>query len=96
MLLVSLVLALIVIGVLLWLDNRFIPMQGEIKGTLNGVGAFAMVFWLLKEFGPVDFVTQFRVGDFYNGLPIRKDSHLEKRNARAAHHSSFLPAWRYK
>jgi hypothetical protein len=94
--LVGLVLTFIVVGVLLWLVNRFTAMQGEIKGTLNDVGAFVLVLWLLKEFGLVDFLTQFRVGRLYNALPIQKESHSEKRNARAAHHSSFLPAWRYK
>ena len=60
--LVTLVLALIVIGVLLWLVNRFIPMQGQIKGILNGVVVIAVVLWLLKVFGLFDYLTQFRVG----------------------------------
>jgi hypothetical protein len=60
--LVTLVLTLIVIGVLLWLVNRFIPMQGQIKGILNGVVVIAVVLWLLKVFGLFDYLTQFRVG----------------------------------
>jgi membrane-bound ClpP family serine protease len=60
--LVTLVLTLIVIGVLLWLINRFIPMQGQIKGILNAVVVIAVVIWLLKIFGLFDYLTQFRVG----------------------------------
>ena len=60
--LVTLVLTLIVIGVLLWLINRFIPMQGQIKGILNAVVVIAVVIWLLKVFGLFGYLTQFRVG----------------------------------
>lgn len=60
--LVTVVLTLLVVGVLLWLINRFIPMQGTIKGLLNGVVVIAVVLWLLKVFGLFDYVTQFRVG----------------------------------
>ena len=42
---------LIVVGVLLWLVNRFIPMQASIKSILNGVVVIAVVLWLLNVFG---------------------------------------------
>ena len=60
--LINVVIALIVVGVLLWLVNRFIPMQGQIKSILNGVVVIALVIWLLKVFGLLDYLTQFRVG----------------------------------
>jgi len=60
--LVTLVLTLIVVGVLLWLVNRFIPMQGQIKGILNAVVVIAVVIWLLKVFDLLGYITQFRVG----------------------------------
>jgi hypothetical protein len=60
--LVTLVITLGVVGVLLWLVNRFIPMQGQIKSILNGVVVIAVVIWLLKAFGLLDYITQFRVG----------------------------------
>jgi len=60
--LITVVAALIVVGVLLWLINRFIPMQGQIKGILNAVVVIAVVIWLLKLFGLLDYLTQFRVG----------------------------------
>ena len=60
--LVTIVLTLAVVGVLLWLINRFIPMQSQIKGILNAVVVIAVVLWLLKVFGLFQYLTQFRVG----------------------------------
>jgi hypothetical protein len=60
--LVTLVITLCVVGLLLWLVNRFIPMQGQIKGILNAVVVIAVVIWLLKVFGLFGYLTQFRVG----------------------------------
>ncbi len=60
--LINVVVALIVVGVLLWLVNRYIPMQGQIKGILNAVVVIAMVLWLLKVFGLFGYISQFRVG----------------------------------
>lgn len=47
----SLILTLIVIGVLLWLVNTYIPMDGKIKNILNIVVVIAVVLWLLNVFG---------------------------------------------
>ena len=60
--LVTVVITLAVVGLLLWLVNRFIPMQGQIKGILNGVVVIVVVLWLLKVFGLFDSLYQFRVG----------------------------------
>jgi hypothetical protein len=60
--LINLFLTLVVVGVLLWLVNRFIPMQGQIKGILNGVVVIVVVLWLLRVFGLLNYLTQFRVG----------------------------------
>jgi hypothetical protein len=49
--LLQIVIALIVVGVLLWLVNSFIPMQGTIKSILNGVVIIAVALWLLNVFG---------------------------------------------
>jgi hypothetical protein len=49
--LINVVLTLIVVGVLLWLINRFIPMQSTIKSILNIVVVVAVVLWLLYGFG---------------------------------------------
>lgn len=49
--LISLIVTLIVIGVLLWLVNSYIPMDGKIKKILNVVVVICVVFWLLSVFG---------------------------------------------
>jgi uncharacterized membrane protein len=60
--LVTVVIALVVVGLLLWLVNRYIPMQSQIKNILNGVVVIAVILWLLKVFGLFGYLTQFRVG----------------------------------
>jgi hypothetical protein len=60
--LITVVLTICVVGVLLWLINRFIPMQGQIKGILNGVVVIVLVIWLINVFGLLHYLTQFRVG----------------------------------
>jgi cytochrome c oxidase assembly factor CtaG len=60
--LIPVVITLCVVGLLLWLVNRFVPMQGQIKGILNGVVVIVVVLWLLKVFGLFDYIYQFRVG----------------------------------
>jgi thiol:disulfide interchange protein len=59
--LVQVVLALIVVGVLLWLVNSFIPMAGSIKSILNAVVIIVVVVWLLNVFGLMHYVTNFHV-----------------------------------
>ena len=51
MTLLSLVVTLIVVGVLLWLVNAYIPMAANIKSILNVVVVIAVVLWLLSVFG---------------------------------------------
>ncbi|MEJ2080335.1 MAG: Thivi_2564 family membrane protein [Acidobacteriota bacterium] len=60
--LIQLVIILVVIGVLLWLVNSFIPMQGSIKRILNVVVVIAVVLWLLNIFGLFHSLSGFRVG----------------------------------
>jgi hypothetical protein len=60
--LVSVVIALAIVGLLLWLVNRFIPMQSQIKEILNGVVVIAVVIWLLRVFGIFGYITHLRVG----------------------------------
>lgn len=49
--LVTIVLVLIIVGVVLWLINSYIPMAGPIKTILNLVVVIVVVLWLLKAFG---------------------------------------------
>jgi hypothetical protein len=60
--LLQVVVALIVVGVLLWLVNRFIPMAGSIKSILNAVVVIAVVLWLLNVFGLFHSLSRIRVG----------------------------------
>jgi len=49
-------------GVLLWLANRFIFMQGQIKSILNGLVVMVLVLWIANLYGIFDYLYQFRVG----------------------------------
>ena len=53
---------LIVVGVLLWLVNRLIPMQETIKSILNAVVVIAVVVWLLNIFGLFHSLSRIHVG----------------------------------
>jgi hypothetical protein len=59
--LVHIVLVLIVVGVLLWLVNRYIPMDAKIKSLLNIVVMIVLVIWLLQAFGILGQISQVRV-----------------------------------
>lgn len=61
--LIQVVLVLIVVGVLLWLVNTYIPMAGSIKTILNAVVVIVVVLWLLNVFGLMDNISRLRVGD---------------------------------
>ena len=60
--LMQVVITLIVVGVLLWLVNRYIPMQSTIKSVLNGVVVIAVVVWLVNLFGLLGPLWRFRAG----------------------------------
>jgi hypothetical protein len=60
--LLQIVMVLIVVGVLLWLVNRFIPMAGSINSILNAVVVIAVVLWLLNIFGLFHSFSRIRVG----------------------------------
>jgi hypothetical protein len=59
--LVQVLIALVVVGVLLWLVNSFIPMAGSIKSILNAVVVIVVVVWLLNVFGLMHYITNFHV-----------------------------------
>ena len=60
--LIHVVLVLVVVGVLLWLVNSYIPMAGSIKSILNAVVIIAVVLWLLSVFGLIGELSNIRVG----------------------------------
>ena len=59
---VQILMVLIVVGVLLWLFNNFIPMAGSIKSILNAVVVIGVVLWLLNVFGLFQSFSRIRVG----------------------------------
>jgi len=60
--LIEIVIVLIVVGVILWLINTYIPMAGPIKSLLNAVVVIALVVWILEVVGLWHYVTNIRVG----------------------------------
>lgn len=60
--LIDLVLVLIVVGVLLWCVNSYIPMDDKIKNILNIVVVIAVVLWLLQIFGLFGHLDTIRIG----------------------------------
>ena len=60
--LLNVLIALIVVGFLMWLGNRFVPMAGSIKSILNGVVVIGVVLWLLNVFGIFHSLSRVRVG----------------------------------
>lgn len=59
--LLTILLVLVVVGVILWLVNSFIPMDSKIKSILNVVVVILVIIWLLQAFGLFDSVKNFKV-----------------------------------
>ncbi len=49
--LLNLIITLVVVGVLLWLINSYVPMDSKIKNILNVVVVIVVIVWLLQVFG---------------------------------------------
>lgn len=50
----TILVVIVVVGVILWLVNSYIPMQRTIKNILNAVVVIILVIWLLNVFGVLD------------------------------------------
>jgi hypothetical protein len=61
--LINLVVVLLVVGVLLWLVNTYIPMDRKIKNILNIVVVIVVVLWLLQAFGVLGSLDNIRIGN---------------------------------
>jgi len=59
--LINVIITLVVIGVLLWLLNTYLPMDGKIKQILNIVVVICVVLWLLSVFGVLGHSGDIRV-----------------------------------
>src|SRR5438105_3597522 len=60
--LMTVLVTLIVVGVLLWMVNSFIPMDAKIKQILNVVAVIAVICWVLNAFGLFGQLGNIRVG----------------------------------
>jgi hypothetical protein len=60
--LLQILIVLVVVGVLLWLVNSYIPMQDTIKSILNAVVIICVVLWLLNVFGLFHSLPRFHIG----------------------------------
>jgi hypothetical protein len=60
--LITLVIVLVVVGVVLWLINSYIPMQATIKKILNVVVIVVVILWLLSAFGIIGSLDTIRIG----------------------------------
>jgi len=60
--LLQVVIILMVVGVLLWLVNSYVPMQATIKKILNAVVVIALLLWLLNVFGLLNSLSNIRIG----------------------------------
>jgi hypothetical protein len=58
--LLGLVLTLVVVGVLLWLLNNYVPMDSKIKSIVNIVVVIVVV-WLLQAFGVLGSLQNIRI-----------------------------------
>ena len=59
---IQVVLLLIIVGVVLWLINQYIPMAASIKSILNAVVVIAVLIWLLNVFGLLSTQTRLHIG----------------------------------
>ena len=60
--LLQLVIVLVVVGVILWVINNYIPMQTTIKKILNAVVVIGVILWLLNVFGVIGSLQGIRIG----------------------------------
>jgi hypothetical protein len=59
--LLNVLIAIIIVGVLLWLINTFIPMDHKIKNIFNLVVVIALIVWLLKVFGIFSYLMNIQI-----------------------------------
>ncbi|MDH3875777.1 MAG: hypothetical protein OET07_16670 [Desulfobacteraceae bacterium] len=59
---INLIITLVVVGVILWVINAYIPMQSTIKKILNAVVVIGVIVWLLSVFGVIGDISAIRIG----------------------------------
>ena len=59
--LIGVVVTLVVVGILLWLLNNYVPMDSKIKTIINAVVVIVVVVWLLQAFGVLGSLRDLRI-----------------------------------
>lgn len=60
--LVTIIVVIVIVGVLLWALNQFVPMDPKVQKILNAVAVIGLLLWLLQVFGVLDPILNLRVG----------------------------------
>lgn len=63
MTLINLIVAIVIVGVILWMINTYVPMDATIKKILNVVVVIILILWLLSVFGIFDGLNSYQIGD---------------------------------
>jgi hypothetical protein len=58
----TVILVIVVVGVLLWALNSFVPMDSKVRSILNIVVVLLLIIWLLQAFGLISHFGNVRVG----------------------------------
>jgi hypothetical protein len=64
MTLVNLIIILVVIGLVMWLINTYIPMAAGIKSLINIVVFVVVLIWVLRIFGLVTSIPGVHIPQF--------------------------------
>jgi hypothetical protein len=59
--LLTVLIVIVVVGVVLWLINTYVPMDRKIKNILNAVVVIVLILWLLRAFGVLDSLKSVRI-----------------------------------
>lgn len=59
--LITIIVVLVIVGLVLWLINNYVPMDGKIKNILNVVVVIVVILWLLQSFGLIGSLGKVRV-----------------------------------
>ena len=59
--LIGLILTLVVVGILLWLLNTYVPMDSKIRAIINAVVVIVVVIWVLQSFGLLGSLRDVRI-----------------------------------
>jgi hypothetical protein len=61
----SVIIVLVIVGVLLWLNNAYLPADANIKNILNVVAIIVLILWLLSALGVFDSQSSIHMGNFH-------------------------------